>query len=43
MRRLLLVALIGMMAVGLAGCGRKAAPKFPPDATYPSEYPAPAR
>ncbi|TAN58693.1 MAG: hypothetical protein EPN20_16090 [Magnetospirillum sp.] len=38
-RRLLILGLAVLMAVPLAGCGRKGNPEEPEDAVYPRTYP----
>ena len=43
MRRSLVVALIAvMLALPLAGCGKKSAPEAPGEDKFPKQYPAPA-
>ncbi|MCG8509012.1 MAG: lipoprotein [Rhodospirillales bacterium] len=37
-KTLILVLALGILA-STAACGRKSAPKPPPDSTYPREYP----
>lgn len=40
MRMLLVLLVVFGVALTASGCGRKAAPDFPPDADYPRRYPA---
>ncbi len=43
MRRSLAVALIAvLLALPLAGCGKKSAPEAPGEDKYPKQYPVPA-
>lgn len=39
-RRLALIVALAAVGMGLAACGRKAAPRSPDDAFYPQIYPA---
>jgi predicted small lipoprotein YifL len=40
MRILLVLLVVSGVVLTASGCGRKAAPDFPPDADYPRRYPA---